>query len=92
MLIRKTIMLAASAVLASTMTVAAFAHDGDACVTEETIECLDDDDFWACFDFIVEDCKNHDLPHARADLNKFKAKARQRAMQILQQHQAALKR
>lgn len=92
MLIRKTVILAASAVLASTMTVAAFAHDGDACVTEETFKCLDDDDFWGCFDFIVDDCQSHDLPHSRAELNKFKLKARQEAVQILQRHRATLKR
>jgi hypothetical protein len=64
---------AASAVLLLTMTTIAYAHGVDECVNEKTFECLDDDDFWGCYDFIVEDCQNHGLPHAPANLNKFKA-------------------
>ena len=66
---------AALAVLAATFSVStmvAYAHSGEACVAEETEKCLDDDDFWACYDFIIEQCPSHDLPHAPADLNKLK--------------------
>ncbi len=92
MSIMKVAVFVASAAFLSVTTSAAFAHDADGCVLEKTFECLDDADFWDCYDFILADCQSHDLPHSRADLNKFKAKSRQQAVHILEQHTAAQKR
>jgi hypothetical protein len=66
----------ASAALLLTTTTTTYAHDIDDCVLEKTYECLDDADFWGCYDFILEGCQGHGQPHAQADLNKLKAKAR----------------
>lgn len=78
MSITKLTTLAASAAFFALTATAALAHDIDDCVLDNTYECLDDADFWGCYDFILEDCQSHGLPHAhsRADLNKLKAKAR----------------
>ena len=55
---------------------AAQAHDVDDCVLEQTYGCLDSDNFWGCYDFILEGCQAHGKPHLHkpADLNKLKAK------------------
>jgi len=92
MSIMKTAVVVASAAFLSATTNAAFAHDADGCVLEKTFECLEDEDFWDCYDFILADCQSHDLPHSRAELNKFKTKSRQQAVQILEEHQAAQRR
>jgi hypothetical protein len=76
MSITKLTTLAASAVIFSLTATAALAHDIDDCVLEKTYDCLDDDDFWGCYDFILEGCQSHGLPHAPAELNKLRTKAR----------------
>ncbi len=76
MSITKLSTLAASAVIFSLTATVALAHDIDDCVLEKTYECLDDDDFWGCYDFILEGCQSHGLPHAPAELNKLRTKAR----------------
>jgi hypothetical protein len=76
MLFPKLTILTAAAVIFSMTATAALAHDIDDCVLEKTYDCLDDTDFWGCYDFILEGCQSHGLPHAQADLNKLKAKAR----------------
>ena len=56
--------IAAAATLAAVLAAVSpsFAYDSvDECINEETFKCLDDDDFWVCYDFILEDCKNHGL-------------------------------
>ena len=67
--------VAMAALLMTTSTIA-YAHDIDDCVLEHTYDCLDDADFWGCYDFILEGCQGHGKPHSAADLNKLKAKAR----------------
>jgi hypothetical protein len=76
MSITKLSTLAASAVIFSLTATVALAHDIDDCVLEKTYDCLDDADFWDCYDFILEGCQSHGLPHAPADLNKLRTKAR----------------
>jgi hypothetical protein len=57
--------IAAAATLAATLliatTVSAF-DSVDECINEKTFECLDADDFWDCYDWIVEGCNDQTYP------------------------------
>ena len=78
MSITKLTIWAASAALFSLTVSVAQAHDVDDCVLEKTYDCLEDADFWGCYDFILEGCQGHGQPHMHkpADLKKLKAKVR----------------
>lgn len=69
---------------------AASAGPVDDCILEKTFECLDDADFWDCYDFIVEDCQNQPraiaLPPTR--LKAELANARQKAVLVYERHLA----
>lgn len=50
---------AAGTIIVALSSVPAYAFDNaDDCINEKTFECLDDDDFWGCYDFIVEGCND----------------------------------
>ena len=83
---------ALSVALLFTTTVSAY-DDADDCILEKTFECLDADDFWDCYDFIVEGCTDqvYELIVPPGQLKKIKAAARQRAEVMYRRHLAATK-
>ena len=57
------IVAAAALSVALLFTTAASAFDNaDDCILEKTFECLDADDFWDCYDFIVAGCNDQIYP------------------------------
>jgi hypothetical protein len=64
----------------------AAASDLDDCILDITFQCVDDDDFWGCYDGGVELCKNQSSAEIavmpRGTLATIEKKAHQRAQTI----------
>ena len=80
---------ALSVALLFTTTVSAF-DNADDCILEKTFECLGDDDFWGCYDFIVEGCTDqvYEIVLPPPQMKRLKAAAHQRAEVMLKRHLA----
>ena len=85
---------ALAAVLAGTSVSAsrAAANDLDDCILDITFQCVDDDDFWGCYDVGVDFCKNQTSAEIavmpRGTLAKIERQSRQKAQTIFLKHSA----
>jgi hypothetical protein len=79
-----------SAALFFTTAVSAY-DNADDCILEKTYECLDADDFWGCYDFIVEGCTDqvYEIAVPPGQLKKLKAAAQRRAGLMYKRHLAS---
>jgi len=91
--------LIAPAVAAAILTAAsvsashAAASDLDDCILDITFQCVDDDDFWGCYDVGVELCKNQSSAEIaampRGTLATIEKQARQKAQTIFLKRSSA---
>ena len=81
---------ALSVALLFTTAVSAF-DNADDYILEKTFECLDDEDFWDCYDFIVAGCTDqvYEIVVPPKQLKKLKAAAHQRAAVMYKRHLAS---
>lgn len=95
MLTKVTTTLAAAGLLVSASASVSYADSFDDCVLKITYECLDDSDFWGCYDIGTELCENQNVAVIVVLPEKAAAQKRKQfhvqAQSLLQQHQQKLK-
>lgn len=76
-------------VVGSSSNANAAGSDLDDCILDITMQCVDDDDFWGCYDIGVELCENQSssqIQIPKGTVDTIKRNARTRAQQILLQN------